>query len=127
MARPEFVIDEEILKKVESFAANGLGIEQIAYSIGCRPSTFYRKKVLKKELREAIKAGKAKGIATVTNALFIKAKGGDVNAIKYYLNNRDKENWQEKPVDNSDVEALPLSVHFSVSAPVGDVTVTHGK
>ena len=48
------------------------------------------------EFSEAIRIGKSKGVATITNAVFNKAAKGDVVAAKYYLNNRDDKNWQEK-------------------------------
>jgi len=103
MPRPDFQITDKVLKQVEQLAAQGLTHEQIAYSIGCVPSCFYRKKIIKKELREAIDRGKAKGIATISNSLFTKAKNGDTQAIKYYLNNRDPSNWSEKKDTGTEV------------------------
>ena len=52
----------------------------------------------KKEIcGDAIKKGKDKGIATITNSLFQKAKSGDTASTIYYLKNRDNRNWQENP------------------------------
>ena len=59
-------------------------------------STIYEKRVEYADFADAIKAGRAKGINVVTNALFTKAKGGDTPAMKYYLNNRDGDNWKDK-------------------------------
>ena len=96
MARPKLVIDDELCNKAEAFAAQGLTVKQIAHSLGMGESTFYSKKTGFKEFKEALEVGKSKGIATVTNALFNKAKGGDVPAIKVYLYNVDPENWADR-------------------------------
>jgi hypothetical protein len=48
------------------------------------------------EISESIQRGRQKGVATITNKLFKKAKDGDMGAIKYYLNNVDRENWKER-------------------------------
>ena len=46
------------------------------------------------EFSEAIKRGKDRGIATVTSALFTKARAGDNTAMIFYLKNR--AGWQDK-------------------------------
>jgi hypothetical protein len=94
--RPAFVVDETMIKKVESLAANGLTMEQIAQSLGIHYATLNKKQNQYKELDEAIKRGKAKGIATVTNALFKKATSGDNVSMIFYLKNRDPNNWRDK-------------------------------
>lgn len=126
MARPTVEITADLLKKVEALAAQGLTNDQIAYSIGHAPSTLYAKKKMNSELSEAISRGKAKGIATLTNSLFNKAKSGDIGAIKYFLNNRDRENWQERPENNQfNDDAPPLSIHFTVKQAVSEIKVTN--
>ena len=98
--RPAIPITDEVCKKAESLAAQGLTQAQIASVLGMGESTLYEKIKEYPEFLEAIEAGKAKGIATVTNALFNKAKDGDVPAMKYYLNNRDNANWKDR-IDNT--------------------------
>lgn len=86
----------EILVKIENLAARGLILEQIAMSIGIARSTLCAKKAGDfPEIQEAIDRGKAKGVATVTNALFEKAKKGDNTAMIFFLKNRDPENWMD--------------------------------
>ena len=48
-------------------------------------------------MADAIKRGKDKGIATITNSLFNNAKAGDTASTIYYLKNRDNKNWQNDP------------------------------
>ena len=48
------------------------------------------------QLQEALKRGKAKGLAQITNALFEQALSGSVGAACFYLKNRDSENQDQK-------------------------------
>jgi hypothetical protein len=101
--RPKFEITPEVLKKTEKLAAQGLDKSQIARVLGICYQTLNEKTKEFSEFSEAIEEGKAKGVATITNALFVKAKGGDVNAQKYFLNNRNNENWKDKVVSEVDI------------------------
>ena len=83
-------------KKVESLAAQGLSKKEIAYCLGIGESTLYEKQKTDPEFLEAIKRGKAKGIGTVTNALFQSAKGGNITAQIFYLKNRQPDKWRDR-------------------------------
>ncbi len=87
-------ITEELCKKAESLAAQGLTMEQLARVLGMGVSTLYEKKAGNTEFLEAIKDGQAKGVAVVTNALFESAKGGNLGAQCFYLKNR--AGWRDK-------------------------------
>lgn len=100
--RPKFEITDDVCKKAQSLAAQGLTLEQTAHSLGISYQTLNERRKEFTQFSEAIELGKAKGIATVTNALFNKAKEGDVPAIKYYLNNRDNGNWKDKIYGETD-------------------------
>ena len=104
---PAFEITEQVCKKAESLAAQGLTLEQTAHALGISYHTLNEKRKEYDKFSEAIELGKAKGIATVTNALFNKAKDGDVPAMKYYLNNRDNGNWQERVAVTATVNTNP--------------------
>ena len=91
-----FKVTKEVLKQVQSLASQGLTQDQIALTLGIVPATLYNKKKENVEFMEAIHAGKAKGIATISNALFKSAKAGSVPAQRYYLSTRDRENWAER-------------------------------
>lgn len=92
--RPAFEITPEIIERVEELAGQGLPKYQIAHVIGISYETLNEKTKEYPEFSDAIERGKAQGIETITNALFLKAQTGDTAAIKYYLNNRSDE-WSE--------------------------------
>ena len=117
--RPMLEITPKLCARAETLAAQGLTIDQIALSLGMGRATLYDKKAEFSELSDAIEEGRAKGIATITNALFQNAKGGDTQAQKYYLNNRDNQNWKDKvtteltganggPVVVQDIQFVPV-------------------
>jgi hypothetical protein len=93
--RPSYTPTPEIIAQVEKLASQGLTLEQIAYVLGICTDTLCVKKNEYPELSEAIKRGKAKGIAQITNKLHEKALEGDNTAMIFYLKNRDPENWQD--------------------------------
>jgi len=93
--RPPYEITPEIIAKVEKLAAQGLAEYQIAAVLGIHQDTLINKKKEYPEFSEAIKNGKAKGIAKITNKLFDKASDGDNTAMIFYLKNRDPDNWEE--------------------------------
>ena len=118
--RPQFEITDEVCQQAEKLAAQGLTIDQIANVLGMGKRTLYEKKAEYPQFSHAIEAGRSKGIATITNALFKKANEGDVAAQKYYLNNRDNRNWKDKvttehtgsdggPIQVQEIQFLPVS------------------
>ncbi len=93
VGRPPWIPSEEELEKVESLAARGLTQEQIADCIGIHLGTLSAKKSEFDELSEAIKRGKAKGIALVTAELLKNVKAKNVTAQIFYLKCQAK--WKE--------------------------------
>ena len=108
MGRPRFEITPEILEKTERLAAQGLTQVQISACLGIVQKTLIEKKRAFSEFSNAIKNGRAKGVGTITNALFESAVKGSVPAQIFYLKNRDQENW-------SDVQAHNVSVVAKLS------------
>lgn len=90
VTKPKIKID---LAKVEALAANGLTQQQIADSLGISERAFYSAKKENADFAEAIKRGKAKGIAVVTNALMKKIKEGNVTAMIFFL--KSQAGWRE--------------------------------
>ncbi|HHF7111073.1 TPA: LuxR C-terminal-related transcriptional regulator [Haemophilus influenzae] len=88
--KPKIEID---LSMVESLAAQGLTNQQIADSLGISERTLQNRKKDNAEFAEAIKKGKAKGIAVVTNALMKKIKAGNVAAMIFFL--KTQGGWKE--------------------------------
>lgn len=81
--RIEIDIDE-----VERLASRGLTQQQIADCLGISQKTIERRAKESVEFVEAIKRGQARGIATITNALFEQSLAGNVAAGIFYLKNR---------------------------------------
>ena len=102
VGRPAIIIDEEICKRAEAYAAQGLTMVQIANVLGIGETTLYEKQQEYSEFSEAIKRGKNKGIATITNALFTKAREGDNTAMIFYLKNQ--AGWQDRVEKETIVE-----------------------
>lgn len=95
MARPKIEITEELCQKAETLAAQGLIMEQIAAALGMGETTLYEKQAQYTKFSEAIKDGRAKGIAKVTNTLFKKAtEDKDNTCMIFYLKNR--AGWVDK-------------------------------
>lgn len=101
--------DAKQLQQITQLAAQGLTVKQVAHSIGIGPTTFFERQKKMPELKEAIEAGRSKGLATITNALFQKAKKGDNVAMIFYLKNRDRDSWGERP-PAADDDAQPLQI-----------------
>lgn len=94
---PEFKATPKVLKKIEKLASQGLCDYQIAYCIGINKDTMVELKKRDPEISVSLERGKAAGVEFATGALKAKVKKGDMFAIKYFLNNVAKQEWQEKP------------------------------
>ena len=93
ITKPKIQID---LAKVESLAANGLTDEQIASALGISRTTLANRKRENEQFVQAIKRGKAKGIALVTNKLMESIKGGNMTAMIFFL--KTQAGWKETNV-----------------------------
>ena len=93
ITKPKIQID---LNKVESLAANGLTQEQIAAALGISESTLHQRKRDSADFAAAIKRGKAKGIALVTNKLMESIKGGNMTGMIFFL--KTQAGWKETNV-----------------------------
>jgi len=82
------------LNQIERLSAQGLTEQQISDALGISNRTLERRKRDNVEFVEAIKRGKAKGVATVTNSLFEQAKTGNTTACIFFLKNR--AGWADK-------------------------------
>ena len=90
ITKPKIHID---LKQVESLAANGLTQEQIAAALGISERTLRSRKGEIADFADAIKRGKAKGIALVTNKLMESIKGGNMTGMIFFL--KTQAGWKE--------------------------------
>lgn len=94
--RPPYEITPEIIAEVEKLASQGLNLRQISTCLGIHYDTLNEKRKAFSEFNDAIGRGRVAGIKKVTDALIERCAVGDVSAIKYYLNNRDRDQWQDK-------------------------------
>ena len=110
--RNPYEVTPELLKKIETLAAQGLTEAQICSCIGWSRDTLWRKKKIHSELTGTIKKGKDKGLAVIANALFEKAKKGDTTAQIFYLKNRAPDEWKDRR-DNTFTGANGGPIKFS--------------
>ena len=95
---------EEQRKKVRAMAAFGIPHEEIARHIGVRSP-----KTLRKHFREELDRGLVDANVHVAGALYNKAVGGDVGAMKFWLANRAA--WHSRPASEpSSVQPPPFAV-----------------
>lgn len=73
----------EILAQVEAMAGRFLKEEQIAVLIGISTATWFEKKKHYPELSEAIKSGRAKVAANISNKLYEVAMKGNPNLLQF--------------------------------------------
>lgn len=99
ITKPKIQID---LKQVESLAAQGLTQEQIALALGISASTLDNRKRENVEFVDAIKRGKAKGVAVVTNKLMESIKGGNMTGMIFFL--KTQAGWKETQVVEATVK-----------------------
>jgi len=104
ITKPKIHID---LKQVESLAANGLTQEQIAAALGISESTLHKRKQENTEFTAAIKRGKAKGIALVTNKLMESIKGGNMTGMIFFL--KTQAGWKETNVQEHTGKDEPIA------------------
>jgi hypothetical protein len=84
------------LEQVENLASRGLGTTQIARALGVSWNTIDRNRKRSVDFEDAIKRGKARGLAQVTNSLFTSATDGNVTAQIFYLKNQDAKTWRDR-------------------------------
>ena len=106
ITKPKIHID---LKQVESLAANGLTQEQIAAALGISERTLRSRKGEIADFADAIKRGKAKGIALVTNKLMESIKGGNMTGMIFFL--KTQAGWKETNVqEHTGTNGTPLQL-----------------
>ena len=104
------------LDKVRALASRGLSIEHIGDALGMHQSTFLERRKEHPEILEEIQKGRAEGVHVVANALFARARDGDVTAQIFFL--KAKGGWKDRIELSGDPEnpirhvisAKPLSI-----------------
>jgi len=75
-------IDE---KELIALAAQGLTDREIIDYLNISTTTFYKNKRQNAKFTQALAHGRARGSAAIANKLYNKANGGDLEAMKFYL------------------------------------------
>ena len=113
ITKPKIQID---LKQVESLAANGLTQEQIACALGISERTLRSRKGEIADFADAIKRGKAKGIALVTNKLMESIKAGNMTGMIFFL--KTQAGWKETNVqEHTGANGGAIQVNTTVMTP----------
>jgi len=94
--RKRIKFTEEDFENIERWAGNGLSEKQIAQLLNTSTSTIDRRKRERGEFEVALKNGRAKAIAAVTNALYTSALDGNTTAQIFFLKNRDSGSWMDR-------------------------------
>lgn len=84
--RPKAIeVTEEVIKQAEMLASQGLNQRQIAAYFGVNKDTITARRKESQTFSDAIKRGRAKGVASIANALFQTARQGNTTAQIFYL------------------------------------------
>lgn len=106
MSRPRIEID---LKAVENAAADGLNEAEVAARLGISDETLRRRKKDSAGFVEAIKRGRARADAEVSNQLFTKVKAGELGAIVWY--EKTRKGYSDR-VDNTQSGSMIVRVVY---------------
>ena len=112
--KPPIVITAEHLRQAEELAGYGLSRAQIAAVLGLAERTLREKASKDDELSAALSRGKAKAAAIVGKALFLRAKDGDVPAIRWWEMTREgRSEKQQASVEVSGPDNGPVQVEIT--------------
>ena len=101
--RKRIKFDDETLEKIENWAGKGLSESQIADLLNCSLSTIARNKRNNDKFGTALKTGKARAIAAISNKVYENALEGKENSAFFFLRNRDPENWSDRQEVNHNI------------------------
>lgn len=106
----EYWLTEDGLMLLKGYARRGLKDEQIAAKMHISPSTLYEWKKKYPEISEALKEGKDLPDIKIENALYEAGISGNVTAMIFWLKNRLKSEWKDKPVEDAQTAALETAM-----------------
>lgn len=106
----EYWLTEDGLTLLEGWARDGLTDEQIAHNMGVAYSTFRVWKEKYSAISAVLKKSKEIVDFEVENALLDAALGGNITAQIFWLKNRQKAKWKDKPVEGTQTAALETAM-----------------
>jgi AcrR family transcriptional regulator len=95
-SKPQRSIDGHRLEALCEALRKGCTRRQAITSAGLSATTFYRHLKGDSDLRQLVEDAEAFSIATVENALWKSATGGNVTAQIFYLINRAPDAWKDR-------------------------------
>ena len=144
---------QEYARQAQELCFIGYTDEQLAKFFGVAKSTINKWKHDFPEFSDSLKEGKAVADGRVARSLFERACGyshpedkifnnngeemivrtmkhypPDSTSMIFWLKNRQREHWRDKPEDNQKEEASPsLAINFTVNDAKADVVTTNAK
>lgn len=106
----EYWLTEDGLTLLQGWARDGLTDEQLAEKIGINRATLYDWKKKYSDISDALKKGKEIVDYEVENALLNKALGGDTTAQIFWLKNRRRDKWGDKPRETGQADGNEFGV-----------------
>lgn len=106
----EYWLTEDGLTLLKGWARRGLSDEQIASKMQIAASTLYEWKKRFPKISEALKDGKDLPDVKMENALYEAGISGNVTAMIFWLKNRLKSEWRDKPVEDAQTAALETAM-----------------
>ncbi len=98
-------LDGDGLTLLTGWARDGLTDAQIAGKMGIAVSTLYEWEKRFPDISEALKKGKEVVDYEVENALLREALDGNVTAMIFWLKNRRKDRWRDRPEEKTEETA----------------------
>ena len=99
MARKATEFTDRDIGQIETLAGYGLSLAQIASVMGISLKEFETRRNEEK-VNRALEAGKSKAQGVVGKALYLRAKDGDVNAIRWWEMTRAKRRAMQPEGDD---------------------------
>jgi hypothetical protein len=107
--RKKIEFSDEMIRKIETLAAQGMSQDQISYALGISKGTYFKEKRNNPTINDVWSRGKAMGIAKVSNALFQAAMGGNVTAMIFWL--KANAGWRDvSSVEMTGKDGGPIEV-----------------
>lgn len=108
IGRPPFEITQEVLDKAEAYASRGLTLQNISDCLGISYQTLNEKSKEYADFSDAIKRGKATGLAHVADKLLKNVDVGNVTAQIFFLK---CNGWKETSVvETTGRDGAPVEV-----------------
>ena len=110
----------EKLKVLKGWAVTGLTKEQISKNMGISRSLLYEWTDKSPEIAEALRVGTQEADSIIVNALYEKAKAGDMTGIIFWLKNRMSDKWRDRQDTNLNVSNHDFEIKIGGSKDAED-------